>query len=124
MKKIATLLLCMVILLSGCAGTAKPEDALPAGDVWETIEEAYIYAFPLVLMDATKTSATNTEEPVPGKAPVNQFMHGVALANAQFKNVCKPECGHHLFTGVVRPERGADGLCAAGNGSLLQGAGA
>ena len=122
MKKLATLLLCMVILLSGCAGTARPEDALPAGDVWETIEEAYIYAFPLVLMDATKTSATNTEEPVPGKAPVNQFMHGVALANAQFKNV--PECGHHLFTGVVRPVRGADGLCAAGNGSLLQGAGA
>lgn len=90
MKKIATLLLCMVILLSGCAGTAKPEDALSAGDVWETIEEAYIYAFPLVLMDATMTSATNTEEPVPGKAPVNQFMHGVALANAQFKNVVSP----------------------------------
>ena len=90
MKKIATLLLCMVILLSGCAGTAKPEDALPAGDVWETIEEAYIYTFPLVLMDATMTSATNTEEPVPGKAPVNQFMHGVALANAQFKNVVSP----------------------------------
>lgn len=90
MKKLATLLLCMVILLSGCAGTARPEDALPAGDVWETIEEAYIYAFPLVLMDATKTSATNTEEPVPGKAPVNQFMHGVALANAQFKNVVSP----------------------------------
>ena len=90
MKKIAALLLCMVILLSGCAGTAKPKDALPAGDVWETIEEAYIYAFPLVLMDATMTSATNTEEPVPGKAPVNQFMHGVALANAQFKNVVSP----------------------------------
>lgn len=90
MKKIAILLLCIVILLSGCAGTAKPEDALPAGDVWEIIEEAYIYAFPLVLMDATMTSATNTEEPVPGKAPVNQFMHGVALANAQFKNVVSP----------------------------------
>ena len=57
MKKIAILLLCIVILLSGCAGTAKPEDALPAGDVWEIIEEAYIYAFPRVLMDATKTSA-------------------------------------------------------------------
>ena len=90
MKKLTTLLLCMVILLSGCAGTVKPEDALSAGDVWETIEEAYIYAFPLVLMDATMTSATNTEEPVPGKAPVNQFMHGVALANAQFKNVVSP----------------------------------
>ena len=58
--------------------------------MWKTIEEAYIYAFPLVLMDATRTSATNTEEAAPGKAPVNQFMHGVALANAQFKNVVTP----------------------------------
>lgn len=56
----------------------------------ETIEAAYIYAFPLVLMDATRAFATNTEEVVPGKAPVNQFMHGAALANAQFKNVVSP----------------------------------
>lgn len=93
MKKIVTLLLCMAMLLSGCAGTAGSQDATPVGqqgNVWETIEEAYIYAFPLVLMDATQTSATNTEEAVPGKAPVNQFMHGVALANAQFKNVVSP----------------------------------
>ena len=62
-------------------------EAVPEADAWETIEAAYIYAFPLVLMDATKISATNTEEPVPGKAPVNQFMHGAALANAQFKKV-------------------------------------
>ena len=58
--------------------------------MWETIEAAYIYAFPLVLMDATRASATNTEGAVPDKAPVNQFMHGAALANAQFKNVVSP----------------------------------
>lgn len=93
MKQIVTLLLCLAMLLSGCAGTANQENTPSAGqqaDVWETVEEAYIYAFPLVLMDATRTSATNTEEAVPGKAPVNQFMHGVALANAQFKNVVSP----------------------------------
>lgn len=38
-------------------------------NVWETIEAAYIYAFPLVLMDATRASATNTEEPYPAKHP-------------------------------------------------------
>ncbi len=38
------------------------------------------YAFPLVLMDATEISATNTEEVVTEKAPVNQFIHSVALA--------------------------------------------
>ncbi|RHQ92149.1 DUF1254 domain-containing protein [Ruminococcus sp. AF21-42] len=58
--------------------------------MWETVEDAYVYAFPLVLMDATETSATNTEEAVTGKAPVNQFIHSVALANAQFRNVVTP----------------------------------
>ena len=85
MKKIVMLLLCTVMLLSGCAGIADPEETSSVEqqvDVWETIEEAYTYAFPLVLMDATKTSATNTVEAMPGKAPVNQFMHGIALANA------------------------------------------
>ena len=122
MKKLTILLLCMAVMLSGCAGTATPIDTQkseptaeaaesqtsepsaepaaaesadtteeePEADVWDTLEAAYVYAFPLVLMDATKTVATNTEEPVTGKAPVNQFIHGVALANAQFKNVVTP----------------------------------
>ena len=59
-------------------------------NIWETVEDAYVYAFPLVLMDATETSATNTEEPVTGKAPVNQFIHSVALADAQFRTVVTP----------------------------------
>lgn len=59
-------------------------------NIWETVEDAYIYAFPLVLMDATKISATNTEEVVTEKAPVNQFIHSVALADAQFRTVVTP----------------------------------
>ena len=59
-------------------------------NIWETVEDAYVYAFPLVLMDATETSATNTEEAVSEKAPVNQFIHSVALADAQFRTVVTP----------------------------------
>ena len=59
-------------------------------NIWETVEDAYVYAFPLVLMDATEISATNTEEVVTKKAPVNQFMHSVALADAQFRTVVTP----------------------------------
>ena len=40
-------------------------------NIWETVEDAYVYTFPLVLMDATETSATNTEEAATEKAPVN-----------------------------------------------------
>ena len=59
-------------------------------NIWETVEDAYVYAFPLVLMDATETSATNTEEAVTEKAPVNQFIHSAALADAQFRTVVTP----------------------------------
>lgn len=67
MKKITVILLCMAMLLSGCAWGVKAEAVSSSEDVWKTIEEAYIYAFPLVLMDATRTSATNTEEAAPGR---------------------------------------------------------
>ena len=59
-------------------------------NIWETVEDAYVYAFPLVLMDATETSATNTEEADTEKAPVNQFIHSAALADAQFRTVVTP----------------------------------
>ena len=59
-------------------------------NIWETVEAAYVYTFPLVLMDATETSATNTEKAATEKAPVNQFIHSVALADAQFKTVVTP----------------------------------
>ena len=59
-------------------------------NIWKTVEDAYVYAFPLVIMDATKISATNTEEAVTEKAPVNQFIHSVALADAQFRTVVTP----------------------------------
>ena len=60
--------------------------------VWNTIKEAYIYTFPLVLMDATKTVSINTEEPdfLKGKAPINQLMHGTKLADADFKTIVSP----------------------------------
>ena len=96
MKKLIITFICLAMLLTGCANrgqdAASPDGqtAQSEADVWETLKDAYVYAFPLVLMDATKTSATNTEEVVTGKAPVNQFMHGKALANAQFRNVVTP----------------------------------
>lgn len=93
MKKLIALLAFVTILLSGC-GIAETEDApaenIPADGVWATVKDAYVYAFPLVLMDATKTSATNTETAGPNKAPVNQFIHRDTLADPQAKNVVSP----------------------------------
>lgn len=61
-------------------------------DVWQTVSEAYLYTFPLVLMDVTKTLSTNTEQIAPekGRAPVNQLMHGQRLADASFRTIVSP----------------------------------
>ncbi|MBS4908735.1 MAG: DUF1254 domain-containing protein [Ruminococcus sp.] len=69
---------------------AASADSETVENIWEIVEDAYVYAFPLVLMDATKISATNTEEAFTEKAPVNQFIHSAALADAQFRTVVTP----------------------------------
>ena len=107
MKKSVALIVCMAILLCSCVVVAQTNlasendekiflskadtmEKISEDDVWKTIKEAYVYSFPLVLMDATMKSATNAEIAGPIKAPINQFNHRKALANAQSKNVVSP----------------------------------
>ncbi len=60
-------------------------------EAWKIITDAYVYAFPLMMTDATKCSATNVEEAdLAGHAPVNQFIHAQHLANADAKMVVTP----------------------------------
>ena len=53
----------------------------------ELLEQAYLYAFPLVLMDATRKVSTSTEAPNSTRAPINQFCHAEKLADAH--GLCK-----------------------------------
>lgn len=81
----------MALVLSICSGHGiAATKNTPTEELQQNLEDAYIYAFPLVLMDATETSATNTETAVAGKAPVNQFIHARELVDAKFKNVVTP----------------------------------
>ena len=60
-------------------------------EVWEKIYKAYIFSFPLMVMDATMRVSTNTVEPgAPGKAPANRWMHAKELACASFRQVVTP----------------------------------
>ncbi len=72
------------------AGSAAAQSAVPNTETWDMIRQAYIFSFPLMLMDATRTVSTNTEEQTDEKAPVNQLMHAKSLAGAEFRQVVTP----------------------------------
>ncbi|GAA2803562.1 DUF1254 domain-containing protein [Nonomuraea dietziae] len=61
-------------------------------DVHENAVQAYIYGYPLVLMEATRHSSTNVEAPDPAalKAPINQLAQANALPDPGFKLVVSP----------------------------------
>lgn len=88
MKKILTIVLCALMIISFTG--FKKALAEPIDD-WATLQEAYLYAFPLVLTDATKTAATNTKFPDnAGHAPVNQLIHATGLATSETRMVVTP----------------------------------
>ncbi|MBN1166908.1 MAG: DUF1254 domain-containing protein [Methanospirillaceae archaeon] len=66
------------------------ESEMNATKVWDTVKDAYIFSYPLVLMDATMAEHTNTIEPTDEKAPVNQFQHDNQLKNADWRSVVSP----------------------------------
>lgn len=63
--------------------------SIPGGSQ-DLLEKAYLYAFPLVIMQATKTVSTNTETATATRAPVNQFIHTKKLLDASSRTVVSP----------------------------------
>jgi hypothetical protein len=52
--------------------------------------EAYVYGYPLVLMDVTRAVTTTTPRPEGAKAPVNQFVHLRKFPDHTFTDVVSP----------------------------------
>lgn len=76
---------------AACGVTLLPaQKADAASEIQTLLEEAYLYAFPLVLVDATKTVSTNAKAPSANRAPVNQFIHARKLLDASSRTVVSP----------------------------------
>ena len=58
-------------------------------EAYEIAKDAYLYAYPLVLMDVFMRQGTNYAEPteIVTQAPYNQFSHARAFPPADFKAV-------------------------------------
>ncbi len=71
-------------LVGGCAKAAdKDKDQ-------ETSIQAYIYAYPMVLMEMTRRVSTNVEAPKGFHSPMNQFAHLRAFPDHTFREVVRP----------------------------------
>ncbi|MGM4918744.1 DUF1254 domain-containing protein [Tardiphaga sp. 803_E3_N1_3] len=65
--------------------------ALPSDEISEVAISAYIYAYPLILMEITRRVSTNVADASHfGKAPMNQFGHLPAFPDATFTDVVRP----------------------------------
>ena len=90
-KILALLLLAMMPLCCAQTAFSAAAKSRPATEsAWQLAAEAYVYALPLVLTDATRRMSTNTDGTKAGRAPVNQFNHATKLADASFRTVVTP----------------------------------
>jgi hypothetical protein len=68
----------------------KIPNLLSSEEAMRIAADAYIYGYPLVLMDVTRTVVTATGSLTPGKAPMNQFLHFRQFPDASFTDVVSP----------------------------------
>jgi hypothetical protein len=60
-------------------------------DIAAIASEAYVYLYPLVTMEMTRRQATNVEAgKMPGRGPMNCFVHVRELPDVNFKMVVRP----------------------------------
>ncbi len=86
------LILSVVLLTISWTGAVIAEEPIQAEntELWDIVEDAYIYCYPLVVVDATLKKFTNTEIPTPTQAPINQLAHSNFLFTADNRLVVSP----------------------------------
>lgn len=91
MKKISiNSLIFAMLFFSACGNSTKKEKSLSDNKIVEIATKAYVFGYPLILMDYTKQVSTNVEEPTSVYAPVNQLGHFREFPNDKFTAVVKP----------------------------------
>ena len=90
MLRVASLFL--VTIAAGMMPASATPSTLSADEAREIAKDTYIYAYPLVLMDATRQQLTNFETPpgTPGQGPANQFINLREFPDPNFKTVIRP----------------------------------
>lgn len=95
-RSAATIVLICIALISsgGSARAQRGEKKVPCQTYQECYENAvlaYIYAYPLMMVEVTKRVATNVPDAVSatGRAPINQFSNN-SIPTAEYKDIVLP----------------------------------
>jgi hypothetical protein len=83
----------LLIVLSPSAGRAADAPAkgkLTEDEAAKIAADAYVFGFPLVLMDMTRQARTAVPKADEGRAPANQFTHSTKFPDPKFRAVVSP----------------------------------
>ena len=83
-----------------CAPGTRAQQAVSADEAREIARGAYIYAYPLVLMQLTRETSTNVAEPRGLTAPINQLAHAREFPDPSFTVVVRPNADT-LYTALT-----------------------
>ncbi|MFT3803953.1 MAG: DUF1254 domain-containing protein [Burkholderiaceae bacterium] len=91
MRKLLAMFGTLMIMSHTAAGAAAPAP-ITEQEAYAIGIEAYTYAYPAVLMDMTRRVRSNAVEPdtVTRRSPMNRFAHAEAYANADARDVVRP----------------------------------
>ncbi len=79
---------CSAALLPACSET--PDAELTAEEKVQTLKDAYVFAYPTVMLDIYKDMSTGTGEDGDSRAKVNQFFHETSLPTPAEKTLVRP----------------------------------
>lgn len=86
-----------LLLAALCAGAmlwapkAQAQQSVSSEEAREIAQEAYIYAYPMVLADATRHVMTNVAEAAGLRGPMNQISHTRVFPDASFTDGIRPD---------------------------------
>ena len=109
MKKLLLAVAIVTTVFESCnSGSTNETSTTPAGNtlpkdsVIAIAKDAFVFGFPLFLMDVTKNSFTNVEMPVPGlAAPLNQFTVSTSFPPQDETVVVRPNADTYYMTGFL-----------------------
>jgi hypothetical protein len=99
MNKIALAIFTLICTTALPVSTQAQTPNVSEQEGYEIAKDAYVYAYPLLLMDVFMRQGTNYAEPtgIVTQAPYNQFSHARAFPPADFKAVVRPKRRYTLL---------------------------